>query len=65
MLFWQIDPSERLDPDVEDILVDIAEDFVESVSSWIYSLLNSLTQHTLAIFKDVLCSWILFHEFLG
>lgn len=46
MLFWQIGPSERLDPDVEDILVDIAEDFVESVSSWIYSLLNSLTQHT-------------------
>lgn len=65
MLFWQIDPSERLDPDVEDILVDIAEDFVESVSSWIYSLLNSLTQHTLDIFKDVLYSWILFHEFLG
>lgn len=65
MLFWQIDPSERLDPDVEDILVDIAEDFVESVSSWIYSLLNSLTQHTRDIFKDVLCSWILFHEFLG
>lgn len=65
MLFWQIDPSERLDPDVEDILVDIAEDFVESVSSWIYSLLNSLTQHTLDFFKDVLCSWILFHEFLG
>lgn len=28
----QIDPSERLDPEVEDILVDIAEDFVDSVS---------------------------------
>lgn len=28
----QIDPSEKLDPEVEDILVDIAEDFVESVS---------------------------------
>ncbi|GFP97069.1 transcription initiation factor TFIID subunit 12 [Phtheirospermum japonicum] len=27
----QIDPSEKLDPEVEDILVDIAEDFVESV----------------------------------
>ncbi|RVW48007.1 Transcription initiation factor TFIID subunit 12 [Vitis vinifera] len=26
----QIDPSEKLDPEVEDILVDIAEDFVES-----------------------------------
>lgn len=32
--FWQIDPSERLDPEVEDILVDIADEFVESVSSW-------------------------------
>ncbi|KAK1429553.1 hypothetical protein QVD17_11766 [Tagetes erecta] len=26
----QIDPAERLDPEVEDILVDIADDFVES-----------------------------------
>lgn len=32
--FWQIDPSERLDPEVEDILVDIADEFVESVSGW-------------------------------
>lgn len=31
--FVQIDPSERLDPEVEDILVDLAEEFVESVSS--------------------------------
>lgn len=29
----QIDPSEKLDPEVEDILVDLAEDFLESVSS--------------------------------
>lgn len=33
MLYPQIDPSEKLDPEVEDILADIAEDFVESVSS--------------------------------
>jgi transcription initiation factor TFIID subunit 12 len=32
-LLQQIDPSEKLDPEVEDILSDIAEDFVESVSS--------------------------------
>jgi hypothetical protein len=29
---WQIDPNEKLDPEVEDVLIDIAEDFVESVS---------------------------------
>jgi transcription initiation factor TFIID subunit 12 len=28
----QIDPNEKLDPEVEDVLIDIAEDFVESVS---------------------------------
>ena len=35
-IFVQIDPSEKLDPEVEDILVDIAEDFVDSVSYWTY-----------------------------
>lgn len=30
----QIDPSEKLDSEVEDVLVEIAEDFVESVSSF-------------------------------
>jgi hypothetical protein len=32
VIFQQIDPSEKLDPEVEDVLIDIAEDFVESVS---------------------------------
>lgn len=32
LITGQIDPSEKLDPEVEDILVDIAEDFIESVS---------------------------------
>lgn len=32
LTFGQVDPSEKLDPEVEDILVDIAEDFFESVS---------------------------------
>lgn len=37
MFYWlllcrQIDPSERLNPEVEDVLVDIAEDFIDSVS---------------------------------
>lgn len=33
MLHGQVDPSEKLDPEVEDILMDIADDFVESVSN--------------------------------
>lgn len=33
LAYPQIDPTEKLDPEVEDILADIAEDFVESVSS--------------------------------
>jgi len=32
LLHVQIDPSETLDPEVEDVLVDIAEDFIDSVS---------------------------------
>jgi transcription initiation factor TFIID subunit TAF12 len=32
LTFWQIDPSEKLEADVEDSLIEIAEDFVESVS---------------------------------
>lgn len=31
LLLVQVDPSEKLDPEVEDILMDIADEFVESV----------------------------------
>lgn len=33
LVYPQIDPSEKLDPEVEATLADIAEDFVEAVSS--------------------------------
>jgi len=35
MLYWQVDPLEKLDPEVADILVDIAENFLESVGIYI------------------------------
>lgn len=46
LAYPQIDPSEKLDPEVEGILADIAEDFVESVSSSHHS------QHVLCEYCD-------------
>ncbi|GLT94675.1 hypothetical protein SLE2022_124040 [Rubroshorea leprosula] len=52
-LITQIDPSERLDPEVEDILVDIAEDFVDSITTFGCQLAKHRKSDTLEA-KDIL-----------
>ncbi|TYK14797.1 transcription initiation factor TFIID subunit 12-like [Cucumis melo var. makuwa] len=49
----QINPSERLDPEVEDILVDLAEEFVESITTFGCSLAKHRKSTTLEA-KDIL-----------
>ncbi|XP_016512283.1 transcription initiation factor TFIID subunit 12 isoform X2 [Nicotiana tabacum] len=49
----QIDPSEKLDAEVEDVLVDIAEEFVESITTFGCSLAKHRKSNTLEA-KDIL-----------
>ncbi|KAL6507722.1 hypothetical protein OROGR_023917 [Orobanche gracilis] len=49
----EIDPSEKLDPEVEDILVNIAEDFVESITTFGCSLARHRKSTTLEA-KDII-----------
>lgn len=49
----KIDPSEKLEPEVEDILVDIAEEFVESVSNYILHVFFVLTCFKASICQSV------------
>ncbi|XAR64662.1 hypothetical protein NMG60_11008426 [Bertholletia excelsa] len=52
-LVAQIDPSERLEPEVEDILVDIADEYVESITTFGCSLAKHRKSNTLEA-KDIL-----------
>jgi transcription initiation factor TFIID subunit TAF12 len=57
LLYYQVDPLEKLDPEVADILGDIAEDFLDSVSfffsfycAWADEIAHNLLNFSIILF---------------
>ena len=43
----QVSPGERVDPEVEEVLLEIAEDFVDNVTNWACQLAKHRKSQTL------------------
>jgi len=45
----QVSPGERIDPEVEEVLLEIAEDFVDNVTNWACQLAKHRKSQTLEV----------------